>query len=190
MMRLGFLYLLPCLLGLNGAFAQIAEASPTMQSVPPPETTDQGWSSLVLGLGVGPSYAGFGAQAAYPWTVWSEWPLQVAPFVATGVWPGEEEARDQVALAAGAQAIYGRSHRAFLQLGYAPVGAARWALHGVVVVHELLYGMDAIAGYEYLAESNFLCRIGVGVGAPFHHYGATNNAFSVSFALGAGWRLW
>lgn len=113
-------------------------------------------------LGIGHGFGTFGLQASVPITLSEKWAL--GPFAGAGVFPPLGESEGHFAFAAGVLAYRGVRHRLLMEASFAAVGARTLELHGSIVATKPVYGPGVIVGYEFVAQSGFLVRSGVGAG--------------------------
>jgi hypothetical protein len=115
---------------------------------------------VALRAGLGSDFGGLGVQLGASWHLGNA--VELGPFAGFGMTFAEEQAPVLWAGAGGARASLGQNHRLVLELGYAFVGYADLALHGVSIARDPIYGLIAPIGYEYAAGDGFVVHLMLG----------------------------
>lgn len=143
--------------------ASAAPASPAAK--PPPDPIRD--VSLTSGLAIGVSFptgAGLiGVRADYLFQLPHTW-FRLGVHAGAGAWLCPDSASEcHASVSFGALGAWGHHHRLVLEARTGTLGGVSLTLHGQVAASRAVWGVGAEIGYEYMADTGFFLRCGVGI---------------------------
>lgn len=142
-------------------------------------------SGLVLSIGAGNQYAGFGGQLAYEWLHLCSG-FSLAPYASAGMMTGGRGLHGHPAAAVGALATYGARNRWLLDLGLEPLGLQGFRFGGAIAAERVLYGATLQLGHQWMGSRGIFFRLLVGAALAVDPYVPSDVYFAAS--LGIGWK--